>query len=206
MSAWGSDSVVRSIRRSIMGILPASTGGWAHRVEKREIAEDERPVTVTLLGNASVTSARETLDQGEIVTQWSVTLYAYPALGADPRAARREGDVIRDSLHNLIRFGLALHPTLRNANGRPMSGPYRMPLWNWTGVAMDAPAAALPALPHDVIWVDRASVVAQNIADPDDPRRRSVVVEFRITVESPGRVRGDAGPVVASLPGYPDFE
>lgn len=205
--AWNSEDVAQSIRRSIQMILPQKPDGdWTHRLERREVKVEDRPVSVTMLGNSSVTSARETLDQGEITTLYAVTIYGYPVVGASPREARAEGDNIRDSIHNLIRFGMPRDELLKDDLGRPKSGPYRMPLWDFEGINFEAPEGPgnQLALPHDVIWVDQKSVSAQNLADADDDCRRSVVVEMRVTVESPGRT-DQIGPAVTGLPGTGTF-
>lgn len=193
--AWSSDDVARSIRRYLQLILPAGPTEWTHRLERRVIPDEERPVGVILLGGSRPLFAREGLDQGEILDQIPVTITCYPEVGADARAARREGDQLRDLLRDWVMIGMPVSDGLTDENGRVKAGPFRLPLWDWDGVSDTAGEDELPERPHDVITVEQGSLVMENLADPEDERRRSVVIEFRAKIERPGRTTQIGNPV-----------
>lgn len=201
------DDVARSIRR-YLGLL-VRTGpspDWTLRLERRVVADDDRPVGVVLLGDATTVQARETFDQGNVVDLYPVTVYLYPPVEADAQKARREGDSLRHLAHRWIRFGFPLRrgpAELLDEDGRPKAGPFRLPLWDWDGIPSEGPADRRrpPENAHDAMIVLPESLTAQNLADEEDERRRTVAVEFRLQVEMPGRVDDRGGGVVSGIQG-----
>lgn len=193
---WGPDDVRRSIRRYLSYTFDSPP--WRIRVERREVTNDARPILVVQLGDASDTFAREALEQGDVTELFPVTVYAYPEKATNERVGQRDGELIRAQLHDLMRFGLPttfphgdppadVSLTLDDADGRPACGPYRIPLYNYSGVPIEG-ARVQPAFPHAVIKVQRESVSAgRPIQDPDDPRQLTVALEFRAQLERPGR-------------------
>lgn len=202
------DDVARSIRRYLGSILEEGPPpDWTVRLERREVSDDERPVGVVLLGDVTTIQARETFDQGNVVDLYPVTVYLYPRVGETAQVARREGDVIRSLGHQLLKYGVPLEgidAAYLGDDDRPKAGPFHIPLWNWDGVAAeDEENREPPEVAQSTMRIPRESLSAQNLDDPDDERRRSVVLEFRVEVEMPGRIddRADGG-VVTGLPGH----
>lgn len=201
------DDVVRSLRRYLSLVLePGPPPDWTFRLERRAVADDARPVGVFLLGDVTAVEARETFEQGNVVEQYPVTIYLYPEVAEDAQVARREGDALRSLIHRLFLHGLALKdgpPELLDENDRPKAGPFRLPLWDWDGIPSAGPAVDRepPANAHDAMIVLPESLVAQNLDDEDDERRRSVVVEFRLWVERPGRIDDRGGGLVTGVSG-----
>ena len=190
------DDVRRSIRRYLSYTFGAPP--WRIRVERREVADDARPIMVVQLGPLSDTFARETLEQGDVTALVPVTVYAYPEKATNERAGVQQGEAIRAQLRDLIRFGLPttfehgdppadVSLTLDDDDGRPAAGPYRIPLYDYEGVPMEGERVE-PSHPHTVMRVLRESVSVRGpIQDPDDPRRLTVALEFRAQLEAPGR-------------------
>ncbi|MGH2939448.1 MAG: hypothetical protein ACRDPE_15175 [Solirubrobacterales bacterium] len=197
--AWGTTDIARSIRRYLT-LMWDKDSGWTTRIARRVVADDERPVAVILLGDAVVTSARRGRNQGNVTEAWPVTIYAYPPIGEDEQAATVAADAIRDQLRAMIVTGLAPADPKEKPSWLAKAGPFVLPLWDYAGVPLEGPERGGPADPHDVIWVDESSLTAQNLEDPQDGKRRTVVLEFRISIERPGRIVPE-GPVVGSMPG-----
>lgn len=219
---YGSTDIARSIRRYLT-LMWDKESDWTTRTARRVIADDDRPIAVVLLGDRRTVSARTSRNQGNIVEAVPVTIYAYPEVGKDEMEATVAADIIRDELADLISFGLSPEapepepPEEEEPEEEPeseeepappplppawvaKSGPFRIPLWDYAGVPLTGAERAGPEDPHDVIWVDPDSLSVQNLEDPQDGKRRTVVIEFRASIERPGRIEPE-GPPVASMPG-----
>jgi hypothetical protein len=196
---YGDADIARSIRR-YLSLLWDEDSGWELRIARRVIADDERPVAVVLLGDRRVLSARTSRDQGNVVEELPVTVYAYPAVGDDEEAATVAAGEIKDLLLQVFEVGLSPDP--KDEDQEPAwttkAGPFNIPLWDYDGVALDK---AGPEDPHDVIWVNVDSLSGQNLEDPQDGKRRTVVIEFRASIERPGRIVPE-GPPVSEMPGH----
>jgi hypothetical protein len=84
-------------------------------------------------------------------------------------------------------IGLTVRTT-EDGRVRNWAGPLVLPLWDYEGVPITGPEKAGPADPHDVLWIIQGSLSVNAIQDPDDPLRWTVVANFRVSVERPGRV------------------
>lgn len=187
---WSEDSIARSIRRHLA--LAFDGPPWTLRVERREVANEDRPVAVVDVGDSRITRARESVDQGEVELLMPVTVSAYPVVEANPRVGRREADRVRALLRGVLLHGFR-GPTFED--GRPASGPFRVPLYDYSETPVEGAGRAGPEHPHDVIWIDPDSVEVSKVQDPDDPARFSVFAEFRVSVEAPGTVGPSDGTV-----------
>lgn len=191
---YGDMDIARSIRR-YLSLMWDEDSGWELRVARRVVADDERPVAVVLLGRRRILSARTSRHQGNVIEELPVTVYAYPSVPGDEEKATAEAAAIKDLLSRALSFGLS--PESGEPSWTEKAGPFHIPLWDYDGVALDA---AGPEDPHDTISIDPDSLDAQNLEDPQDGKRRTVSVEFRVSIERPGRTVPD-GPPVASIPG-----
>jgi hypothetical protein len=195
---YSDTDIARSIRR-YLSLMWDEDSGWEIRIARKVVADDQRPIAVVLLGDRRPLSARTSRHQGNVVEELPITIYAYPAVGEDEEAATVAAGEIKDLLLRVFEHGLSPDP--KDADQEPAwlakAGPFNIPLWNYDGIALDKPG---PEEPHDVIWVDVKSLTGQNLEDPQDGKRRTVVVEFRASIERAGRTVPD-GPPVAELPG-----
>ena len=208
--AWESDDVARSIRRYLDPVLDDA---WTIRLERREVADEDRPVAVVETGPESTLRAREAITQGEVESLMPITITLYPPLGPDPaeeedppadpiRAARQAAAQLASGLNRWLAYGLTVTTDLEDGGKRHWAGPFRIPLYDYAGVPLTGPDRAGPKEPHDVLWVPRESVSVEPIQDTDDLRRWSVVCNFRVTVEAPGRERAeDEGYVAEGIEG-----
>lgn len=178
--AWDIDDVARSIRRYLAGTLEAPP--WTIRTERREVRDDARPVAVIVPGPMLTQRARETRYQGEWTWVAPMTVSCYPAIDKDERKVANDARKLQAQLQRLIVNGI---PVLDTA-GALRSGPFRIPLYDYSATDLSGPDKAGPEDPHDTIWVERESLNVQGIQDPDDPSRWTVVLEFRASVEAPG--------------------
>lgn len=178
--AWDSDDLARSIRRYLTGVLPGPP--WTIRLERREVRDDARPVAVVDVGPQQVPRARETRFQGEWEWMAPVTVSCYPELADNEQDAAAGARAVRTQLLRLIVNGIPLV----DDTGRNWAGPFRLPLWDYEGVPLKGAGKAGPEFPMDVIWVGRDSLTADAIQDTDDPKRWSVILEFRASIEAPG--------------------
>lgn len=187
--AWQTDDIKRSIRRYLTMTLESPP--WKLRVERREVKDEERPVGVVVAGPKGTTRARAALIQGNVEEVMPITITLYPKLAegtADSlRSARLEADLLKDQLSDLLNTGLTV-TTEESGRLRHWAGPLRLPLWNYEGVPLTGKDKAGPEAPHDVLWVQDESISVDAIQDPEDPRRWTVVANFRVSIERPGRV------------------
>jgi hypothetical protein len=192
---YDDESIARSVRRYI---APALGQPWNLMLERQEVRDDARPAGVVELGAAKERRARTSLPQGEVENFIAATVTLYPATDA-PRKAGREARQLAGFLRRLIQFGADPEGAdeLTRADGRPMAGPARLPLWDYDGAE---PGTAGPPRPHDTMWAEDWS--ADAIQDPLDARRWSVVLEMRLSWEEPGRL-GEQGPNVADVVAVP---
>lgn len=176
--------------------FPEITRRWSWRGEREEIADDARPVAVIQMGELSVVSARAAVPQGNVTMQSAGTITLYPPLFLDgPERSAALARKLKTALTDVVIFGIDLGMFESWGRLRPVSGPMRLPLWDYADVGVDE---AGPEDPHDHMWVEDAA--ANALQDPLDPARWSVVLDFRITFERPGRVLPEA-PIAQSMPG-----
>lgn len=190
--AWQPDDAVRSIRRYLSMTLASPP--WTLRVERREVKNEERPVGVVTDGPLVPLRSRSTLIQGQVEEGLPITISLYPEV-VDPKAkadafreTRLEASKLKAQLSELINTGLTVTTEPKKGETRHWAGPFRIPLWDYEGVPVTGKEKAGPEDPHDVLWVDERSLSVQAIQDPEDPGRWSVIANFRVTIERPGRV------------------
>lgn len=189
MNDW--ESVPRSLQRFIFMLL-----GEPWRVtlvqDPIPVADEKRPVaTVQPTSDMETVQARRTIPQGDIRRRMTFVVTAYPALGADQRASAAEGRRVAQVLGDAIDVGTT-------DGGLHFTYPLTVPLWNYTGVAVDAGG---PALPVGVL--DVASHSVRWLADPEDPRRQTVPLTVQLEWWSTGRERKDVAvpPIATEMPG-----
>lgn len=207
---WEPDDVKRSIRRYLAMTLPGPP--WVLRVERREVKDEQRPVGVITDGQiTTIRGGTPSVIQGNVEEMLPVTVTLYPLI-ADAstdslRASRLEADQLKAQLNELLNTGLTVTTEVEGKR-RHWAGPFRIPLWDYTGVPLTGEEKAGPEEPHDVLWVEEASLSVNTIQDTEDPRRWTVVANFRVTLERPGRVPGademmDVTGVAGSFAGEP---
>lgn len=194
--AWETTDIKRSIQRYLEGTL---TDDWTIRTQRRQVSDEDRPVAVVDTGEESVLRARESRTQGEVESLVPVTISCYPPLPVapedeDPDApfdAIREADLAAAQLATHLRRWMMIGLTVKDKDGRHWAGPFRIPLYDYAAVPLTGKDRGGPVDPHDVLWVQRESLKVRPLQDPEDDLRWTVVCEFRVTVEEPGRVRGE---------------
>ena len=188
--------IKRSIRKYLVALLEEQKG-WTLRIERREVRDEDRPVAVIELGPESVLRAREALTQGEVETLYPVTVSAYPALpeyedNADPPSDPiREAEAAAEELKALLTQWLMFGLTVTDVKGQHWAGPMRIPLYDYAETPLTGDKRAMEDDPHDVLWVQRESIAVNAVQDPDDLRRWSVLLDFRVSMEQPGRIRSE---------------
>jgi hypothetical protein len=192
--AFQDDDILRSIRRYLAMTLgedgTGDTGPWKIRLERREVKDEDRPVAVILAGAINTVRARTSLIQGGVEEAMPITISLYPRVMSgsieDVRNGRLEASKLKSQLNELLNTGLTI---TTEADGRTINwaGPLRLPLWDYAGVPIVGDEKGGPADPEAVMWVDSASLSVQGIQDPEDPVRWSVIGNFRISIERPGR-------------------
>lgn len=195
---WESDDIARSIRRYLEAPLDDD---WTIRLERREVRDEERPVAVIEATALTPLRAREAITQGEVESLMPVTVTLYPPLGPEPaegedppvdpiRWARQAATYLASGLNRWLMYGMKVTTgSKKDGDLRHWAGPYRIPLYDYVGVPLTGPDRAGPDDPHDVLVVQKESVSIEPIQDTEDLRRWSVVCDFRVTVEAPGRTR-----------------
>lgn len=164
---------------------------WKLRVERREVRDEERPVGVIVSGPVSTMRARSSRIQGNIEEVMPITVNLYPELpegnADDLRDGRLEASRLKSQINNLMAIGLTIK-TEEEGRRRDWAGPMVLPLWDYDGVDLTGKDKAGPDDPHDTLWIVQGSLSTNAIQDVDDPRRWSVICNFRISIERPGRV------------------
>lgn len=186
------DDVIRSVRRYVAATLGEP---WTISLARNEVADDDRPAALIELGALRAPNGRVSLQQGPVDHSLPITITCWPPPAPDRYAAHVAHGLV-SHLNNLVVHGLDLGV---NENGRPIAGPYRIPLYDYSGVP---PVEAVPGPehPHDRLWVESHS--AHAFQDQTDPRRWNVVLELTVSWEAPGRVPpGFDAPIAQSMPG-----
>jgi hypothetical protein len=187
--AWQDDDILRSVRRYLAMTLDGPP--WKLRVERREVKDEDRPVAVVTSGPLVTTRSRSARFQGNVEEAMPITISLYPELGSSTvdgiRAGRLVSSMLKAQVKELLDTGLTV-TTGTGVNRRHWAGPFVLPLWDYEDVDLTGEDKAGPEDPHDVLWVDDKSLNVQAIQDPEDARRWSVIANFRISVERPGRV------------------
>lgn len=182
---WTPDDAVRSVRRYLGMTLDSPP--WRLRVERREVRDDERPVGVVLDGPISTQRARTAINQGNVEEILPITISLYPAIATSTddgiRQGRLEASELKTQINQLFNTGLIV-----KVGERHFAGPFRIPLWDYEGVAVSGKDKAGPTDPHDVLWVVENSLSVEAIQDPEDQSRWGVIANFRVTLERPGRI------------------
>lgn len=204
---WTLDDAKLSLRRYIAQTItalpvepPAEARRWTIRFSREGVRDEERPAGMIESGEMIRSGGgRVALQQGEVVESVPITVTLWPEV-QEPREARRRADRLAQHLYDLMRFGLDLS---HSVSGRPIAGPERIPLWDWSETAVSGTAEERtgPVDPHDLMWAESYS--ARAIQDPDDPRRYAVVLEVTLSWERPGRVTDTDAPVVTQMPATP---
>lgn len=184
------DDVLLSVRRYYSLALP---GDWRIRLERIQVADDERPAAVLEAGVKTTPVRRASIDQGPVTERVPVTLTAYPSLDGSVRAAGRRARQLATLLERVTSYGLdlGLFPAPDPRFGRPLAGPDHIPLWDYADVAVEGDAGDRtgPTLPHDWVLVEDSS--AQPVQDLEDERRWTVICELQLAWDSPGRIPQD---------------
>ena len=191
--AWEDSDIKRSLQRYLGETLEEP---WAIRTQRRQVADEDRPVAVIQTGQATVLRARESVPQGEVESLVPITITAYPPLPVAPEEedpeepfdAIRLADLAAEQLKTHLRRLITIGLVVRDKDGRDWAGPFRIPLWDYADVPLTGPDRGGPEDPHDVLFVQRESLQVRSIQDPEDDLKWSVVCEFRVTVEEPGRI------------------
>jgi hypothetical protein len=199
---YSPDDVARSLQRYYAAMLgdnvadDESKGRWEWRAQREEVADDARPVAVLDMGAERVTAARTVVPQGNVTVEMPYTLTLYPPLNT-PRVAGSFARKLAGHLTDALVIGIDLGVYVTTApRTRPVAGPMRLPLWDYSATPLTGSGRAGPASPVDHLWVEDVSSHA--IQDPADAQRWTVVSDVRLSWEKPGRVYPD-GPLVDRL-------
>lgn len=178
-------SVPRSLKRWAAAVLPAD---YTVTLEETPpaVPDEDRPLA-NVLPTSEVTTlfARRSIPQGDVQRQQSFALTVYPAVkaGANLLTVKETGAEAR-RLTALLEDAVVIGTTEGEAG---FSYPMTVPLWDYTGVPETGPDRAGPLQPASAAEV--ADHTVRPLADPDDPRRRTVVLSLRLTWWAAGRDR-----------------
>lgn len=193
---WQDDDIVRSVRR-YLGMMLGDSGQeeWKLRVERREVKDEQRPVGVVLSGPIQTKRARSSLVQGGVEEVMPLTISLYPPLAGgsvdEIRSGRLNASKLKSLLNDLLVIGLTL-TTTEDGRVRNWAGPWVLPLWDYTDVPVTGTEKEGPEDPHAVLWIEENSLAVQALQDPEDAKRWSVIANFRVTLERPGRIAPEA--------------
>lgn len=194
---WEDDDIVRSVRRYLaMTLGDSGQEQWKLRVERREVKDEERPVGVVLSGPIQTKRARSALIQGGVEEVMPLTISLYPPLAGSAtadeiRSGRLNASKLKSLLNDLLVIGLTV-TTTEEGRTRNWAGPWVLPLWDYTAVPVTGIEKDGPAHPHAVLWIEENSLAVQALQDPEDAKRWSVIANFRVTIERPGRTAPEA--------------
>lgn len=185
------DDVLRSVRRYLAATLGEP---WVIYLARSDVADDDRPAALIDAGDLRAPAGRATLHQGPVEHTLPLTVTCWPSPAPETWAAHTARG-LASQLNALVVHGLDLG---QDANGRPVAGPYRIPLYDYSDVPVIGGTPG-PADPYDRLWVDSHSTRA--FQDPGDPRRWNVVLELTLSWETPGRLGPEAdAPITAAMP------
>jgi hypothetical protein len=172
---------------------------WLIDLERAEVRDEDRPAGVVEVGEVRLRAGRVSVPQGPLTRFAPVTVSLYPVV-QEPRKAGRAARQLASRLADLITLGAEW---IDETTGRPLAGPERIPLYDYSGIDLDSadPADRTGAAkPTAWLWAEDYSTNA--IQDPLDPRRWAVILELRVSWDQGGRsipaaplATGGLGPV-----------
>lgn len=182
----------RSLRRFLMNALGAPP--WRLRTERQPVADEERPVgLVETASPAATTRARVTVPQGDVEKVQTFSIMLYPALGDTAAESRLAAEEVAQLLDDAFTSGL-----IDDAGGE-LSRPFRVPVYDFAGVAVKGPERGGPEAAYGWLWIEDAPV--RTVQDPDDVLRFAVVCDVRVSWSQGGRVPAGVQTPAGSVPG-----
>lgn len=180
----------RSLRRFLMNALGAPP--WTLRTERETVPDEGRPVGVVEVA-APVTTrrTRHAIPQGDVERVQTFAVMLYPELLSTAAESREEAERVAQLLDDAIEVGLV------DDAGELLTGPSRIPVYDFAGVPVKGAQRAGPADGYGWLWVEDAPVRA--LQDPDDSLRWTVTCDLRVSWTQGGRVVAPA-PLVGSMP------
>jgi hypothetical protein len=169
----------RSLKRLLSLAFPEP---WVIRLEMAQYSDEQRPlIVVEPVGDLARTGVQPTIPSRPHVLAQTFVITAYPALMDDPREARQQAEMVLDMLDRLVNIGWV-------ENDVSVSGPLRLPMWNYAGVPVTGAGRGNPdgLVEWDqVAWVDTWSGLT--IPDPQDDRRFTVPYTVRMSWQADSR-------------------
>lgn len=198
-SRWGPDDLAYSLRRYVSLALGPP---WQIHLERREVRAEVRPLGRVEVGPQRATRVVAAVPQGPVEEAAPVTISLWPEAGENPREAGRRARAVRQLLFRVFIHGVRLPP--HSVTGRPVSGPLRVPLWDYSEVPDSGGDG--PVDPYDVVWIGE-DVSVRDLRDPLDELRYAVVADLTASWEAPGTdysevdPDGNLYPKVTAVPG-----
>lgn len=187
------DNAIRSLRRWVAAVLQEP---WTIAVQEQPTAvpDDQRPTGHVLpLTDEEVLFARRSIPQGDIRKGQTFVVTLFPAVGDTPRTAAAESRRVAVLVEDSLVLG-----TLQEADDSLFSYPMTIPFWDYRDVPVTGVDRAGPEDSVTSMEVEGNPSV-RDLADPEDPRRRTVAMTVRLTWWEGGRAP-EAGPLVTGMP------
>jgi hypothetical protein len=182
----------RSLRRFLMNALGSPP--WRLRTERQPVADEQRPVGVVEPVAAAVTTrARVTVPQGDVEKAQTFSIMLYPELADTAGESRLAAAEVAQLLDDAFTSGLI------EDDGSELSRPFRVPVYDFAGVAVKGALRVGPGVPYGWLWIEDAPV--RVVQDPDDVLRFAVLCDARVSWSQGGRVRDPAEPPVGDFTG-----
>lgn len=168
---------------------------WTVRTEREQVADDARPVAVVEVTSPEASlQARETVPQGDVHRSQTFTLTLYPEVERTAAEARQRAARDASLLLGAIAGGLVDGDAV-------LSGPFRLPVYDFEGVPVKGSGRGGPAVPYGWLSVEDAPV--RPVQDPEDARRWTVVCDLRMTWWQGGRVVDPSIPLASGVTAGP---
>lgn len=185
--------VHRSVRRYIWQTLGGQP--WTVRLQRTRVSDDKRPVAFVDPGVLTTPQARATINQGDVQKQQPFTVVAYPELGD---TAPVSAEIARE-LASLLDAGITRGLVTDDDPPLTIGAPFRIPIYSFTGIAIEGPDREGPSTPYMYANVDSTFNV-RPIQDALDELRYTVVATLRVSWWAGGRIP-PVTPIATAMPG-----
>lgn len=195
MAGGDPTDVIRSVRRYVWLMLGGSP--WTARIGRVRASDDQRPVVIVDASSSLTTLfARATIPQGDVQKARTLTVVAYPTLGA----TAQESTIAAEGLAALLEAGFERGLVTDSTPPQMIGAPWRVPLYDFAGVPVTGADRAGGSAPYGYANVTETSFNVRAVQDAMDELRYTVVATVPLTWWRAGR-SGPGGPLVTDVPG-----
>lgn len=171
---------------------------WTARVGRVRASDDERPVVIVDPASPTTTlfSRAGGLSQGDVQLGRTLSVVAYPELGA----TAQEATIAAEEIAELLQAGFERGLVTGDVPPVNIGGPWRVPVYDYAGVPVTGQNRGGPAEPYMHANVTVAGFNVRAVQDAMDELRYTVVAAVPLAWWRGGRIPS-VGPIATGVTG-----